>query len=49
MQIVKMSCEANQTLKERLYEEYYQSLIDDGLTREEALNKLEEMFYDNMC
>ena len=41
-----MCCEVNTNLKEKLYDEYYQSLIDDGLTREQALEKLDEMFYD---
>jgi len=41
-----MSCEVNTNLKESLVDIHYQTLIDNGLTSEQALKEINKMFED---
>ena len=41
-----MSCEVNTNLKESLFDKHYQTLIDSGLTSEQALKEIDKMFED---
>tara|TARA_R110000751_G_scaffold4946_5_gene23481 strand:- start:280 stop:414 length:135 start_codon:yes stop_codon:yes gene_type:complete len=43
-----MSCVQNEDLRERLFENYYELLIKRGMTHEQVLAKLDEMFCERL-
>ena len=41
-----MSCEVNDKIKESLFDIYYQTLVESGLTSEQAIKEIDKMFED---